>query len=213
MPLRPTPQIARIYLLVAALLLATPGLCSLYSRYEGKVLVALPRADADPYFARTLVYVGQHNGWGTIGLILNRPLSAEHFAMLEQNAPPGFDWRFGGPIDYQNTRYVLVPDDAAPQSPEGRQPYKFMELQDYIRTYPEAWSAMRADPEKRRKFIIFAGYSGWRSWQLENEMRIGGWAVTDFSPDMLNMEGGSAEVWGRVLKDIIEKRPPKAGRI
>lgn len=203
MPLRPTPQIARIYLLVAALLLATPGLCSLYSRYEGKVLVALPRLDHDPYFARTLVYMGSHDGWGAVGVILNRPLSEEHRKMLK-NTPPGFDWRFGGPVDADHTRFVMIKNENA---------YKLMSLHDYTQKYPEEWQAVQADPEKKRNFTIFAGYSGWRPNQLEHEIFAKGWGITDFSADMLYSTESSLDLWSRVLKSVLENRPPKDGRI
>lgn len=209
MPLRPTPQIARIYLLVAALLLAMPGLCSLYSRYEGKVLVALPMADADPYFARTLVYVGQHDGWGTIGLILNRPLSDEHFAMLKKDAPPGFDWRFGGPLDYQNTRFVIFKHEIRP----GQEVYMMTSLQDFATNFPEEWQAIQNDPVKKSKFIIFSGYSSWGAGQLEKEIRLGGWGITDFSDDMLSAQETPLDLWSRILKSVLEVRPPKDGRI
>lgn len=212
MPLRPTPQIARIYLLVAALLLALPGLCSLYSRYEGKVLVALPRADDQPYFARTVVYIGSHDGWGAVGVILNRPLSDEHREMLK-NTPPGFDWRFGGPVDADHTRFVLIRDKDAPETLEDKHAYKLISLHEYTQKYPEEWEAVQADPEKKQKFTIFAGYSGWRPNQLEREIYIKGWGITDFSADMLYTSESSLDLWTRILKTVVEERPPKDGRI
>lgn len=212
MPLRPTPQIVRIYFLVAALLLSLPGFCSLYSRYEGRVLVALGRVDRDPYFARTVVYIGQHDGWRTMGLILNRPLSKEHFDMLK-NAPPGFDWRFGGPIDYMNAWFVLIRDKAAPETLDDKRAYKMMALQDYIAAYPEEWAAIQDNPEKKKTFAIFAGYSGWGPVQLESEIRRGGWGVTDFTGDMLIREGEPFELWRRAVTQVLEKSPLKDEKI
>jgi putative transcriptional regulator len=38
----------------------------------GRLLVATPFLD-DPHFARTVVYLLEHDGGGTVGVVLNRP--------------------------------------------------------------------------------------------------------------------------------------------
>ena len=39
-------------------------------------LIAMP-AMSDPYFAKSLVYIAEHNDQGALGIIVNRPILAD----------------------------------------------------------------------------------------------------------------------------------------
>ena len=227
MPLKQTPDIARLYLLCAALMLAMPSALSLYSRYQGRVLVALPRMEnipllvmyldrrgkwpsmgvalgkAKPYFFHTLVYMDRHDGWGSVGLILNRPLPEEEMDKL----PPekqGFDWRVGGPVGFPDRVSVLVPEEG---NNTGK-PLRMMSLYEYTQTYPEKWQSVLSDPQKKRSFAIYLGITGWGPLQLDREYWLGAWSNTEFSTFMIHQDTVPEESWRRAMREIMKKSPP-----
>ncbi|MBI4123760.1 MAG: YqgE/AlgH family protein, partial [Betaproteobacteria bacterium] len=46
-------------------------------------LIAMPNM-ADPYFARTLTYICEHNDQGALGLVVNRPIDMTLQALFER---------------------------------------------------------------------------------------------------------------------------------
>ncbi len=203
MPLKLTPHAARWYLLGAALLIAFPSLMSLYTRYDNKLIVALGKVDRDPNFAQTVVYIAAHNGWGAQGLILNKPLPEQERQKLA-NIPSGFDWYVGGPVTYPWGQFVLVTEGEA-----GRARWRMISLPDYIRKYPEEWKKTLQDGEKKKKFRIYLGFSGWGSAQLEREIIRAGWGIIDFQEDMLTQMMAPEDIWREAMKKVLEKSPEK----
>src|SRR5882724_10096311 len=67
-------------------------------------LIAMP-AMADPYFAKTLTFICEHNDQGALGLVVNRPIDLTLQSLFEQvdlelNGPSlvGLPVHFGGPV-------------------------------------------------------------------------------------------------------------------
>ena len=67
-------------------------------------LIAMP-AMTDPFFAKSLAYICEHNGQGAMGIVVNRPISltlSELFAQinmpLNQNELEDMPVHFGGPV-------------------------------------------------------------------------------------------------------------------
>ena len=50
-------------------------------------LIAMPNM-ADPYFAKTLTYICEHNDQGALGLVVNRPIDMTLSALLAQVSVP-----------------------------------------------------------------------------------------------------------------------------
>lgn len=235
MLLKLTPDIARFYLLWAAFVLALPGALSLYSRYKGQVLVALPLMDTQPVLMmrvdrssalpkvglvmnksaplllRSIIYVEHHDGWGAKGLILNKPLPEE---AIKNMLPEwqGFDWRIGGTASFPRSAFVLVDKNKRTQDffASGLQ---IMSLYEYTRAFPEKWRAVLSDPEKRQSFKIYLGYMSWRTLQLDREFRFGQWGNTDFSSMMLSPETDPQKLWRRALREFLKKTPPQDSKI
>ncbi|MCB1681592.1 MAG: YqgE/AlgH family protein [Alphaproteobacteria bacterium] len=201
MPLKLTPHVARWYLLGAALLIAFPSLMSIYTRYNGKILVALSKIERDPYFARTVIFIGEHNGWGAQGIILNQPIPEEELNKLS-NLPKGFKWLKGGPVMYPWAQFVLVPD-----MQEKNEKLKMMTLTQYIKNYPEEWQQVLNSDEKKSHFRIYLGFAGWNMAQLEGEILRGSWGLIPYDADLLNSPESGEEMWRRALGKVLEKAP------
>lgn len=162
----------------------------------GTLLVAAPSL-LDENFRRTVVFVIDHRGEGTLGVVLNRPSEVPVGEVLPSWGPhvsdPGSVF-VGGPVE-QKTALCL----AAMRTGESV---------DGVRGLigvrgPVALVDLDADPEaligKLRGVRVFAGYSGWEVGQLAGEIDRGDWIVVPALPaDVLAPP--TQDLWGRVLR-------------
>ena len=157
---------------------------------QGQLLVASPSL-LDPNFKRTVVLITEHNEEGAAGLVLNRPSDAEVSELVPQLEPLVDDderiW-MGGPVQQ---KAVLVlgefvdPDDAAVPL--------FGSL-----GFPSLDEPDEVVPLTTRR-RIFAGYAGWGSGQLEDELAREDWILEPAQNDDAFTETPD-ELWADVLR-------------
>lgn len=162
----------------------------------GTLLVAAPSL-LDANFRRTVVYVIDHRGDGTLGVVLNRPSDVPVGDVLPSWGPHVSDPAsvfFGGPVE-QKTALCL----AAVRTGEST---------DGVRGLigvrgPVALVDLDADPEplvpKLRGVRVFAGYAGWEFGQLVGEIERGDWIVVPALPGDV-LAPPDKDLWGRVLR-------------
>lgn len=169
------------------------------SPLAGKLLVANPRL-ADPNFDRTVVLVLAHGDDGAIGVVINRPSTTDLAEPLPRwselaAAPPVVF--VGGPVSRDSV--ICLVRVTAPAVLESR-------------VGPEGWHHVDGDlgtldldldPDLVGGTVgslrVFAGYAGWSSGQLEEELVAGGWWVLDASPaDAFSEE--PSDLWHSVLR-------------
>jgi putative transcriptional regulator len=157
---------------------------------QGQLLVASPSL-LDPNFRRTVVLVTEHNAEGAAGLVLNRPSEAEVVEAVPQLEPLADDGEHvwvGGPVE-QNAVLVLGefldPDDAAVPL-FGSLGFSALDEPDDV-----------VPLTTRRR--IFAGYAGWGSGQLEDELAREDWILEPASNDDAFTEAPD-ELWADVLR-------------
>jgi putative transcriptional regulator len=157
---------------------------------QGQLLIASPGL-LDPNFRRTVVLVTEHNEEGAAGLVLNRPSPtavAEVVPQLELLVDDGEQVWVGGPVQPNAVLVLgefLDPDDAAVPL--------FGALGFPSLDEPEDVVPMTT----RRR--VFAGYAGWGSGQLEDELGREDWIVEPALPDDAFTETPD-ELWGDVLR-------------
>ena len=157
---------------------------------QGQLLVASPSL-LDPNFRRTVVLITEHNEDGAAGLVLNRPSDAEVSDLvpqLEQLVDDGDPVWMGGPVQ-QDAVLVLGefvdPEDAA------------------VPLFGSLGFPALDEPEEvvplttRRR--IFAGYAGWGSGQLEDELAREDWILEPAENDDAFTEAPE-ELWADVLR-------------
>lgn len=164
--------------------------------HAGRLLVAAP-AMADPNFARTVVFLLDHDEEGTLGVVLNRPSHVPVGAVLPSwdGHTTGTDVLFdGGPVAEDSALAIaLLAGPVDGPEPDGFRrvagPYGLFDLD----TDPDA-----ADPALVA-VRIFAGYAGWAEGQLVEEISRGDWYVVDGgSDDVFATE--PEDLWTRVLR-------------
>ncbi|WP_158853050.1 YqgE/AlgH family protein [Saccharothrix deserti] len=162
----------------------------------GSLLVAAPSL-TDSNFRRTVVYIIDHRGEGTLGVVLNRPSEVAVHDVLPAWGPhvtrPQAVY-IGGPVE-QKTALCL----AALRTGED-----LASLEGVVGVHgPVALVDLDADPdalvEKVRGMRVFAGYSGWGEGQLDNEISRGDWIVVKGLPDDV-LTPANVDLWGRVLR-------------
>lgn len=194
-----TPKKAKIYLLIAAFLLAIPTLAEFHSGYDGKLLVFTSHRGNNP-FVDTVVYVSRHNLYGAHGVVINKPLGRE-YTDLPKGIPETFGpVRDGGPVREENPKqnfYVLVK--------QSEQSVLLVSLQDLLKNTPDFFE--KADPEKVR---LFYGFTGWFGTQLDVEVARGHWRVTDYDPNLVFSDKSQSEIYEKALKRV-SKMPDNLG--
>ena len=162
----------------------------------GTVLVAAPTL-LDPNFRRTVVYVLEHRGRGTLGVILNRPSEVAVHEVLPSWGPhvtePASVF-VGGSVE-QRAALCL----AALRS---GQDVSVVPGLVGVRG-PVALVDLESDPEqlmrRLRGLRVFVGYAGWDSGQLAAEIGRGDWMVLPALPDDVLVPDG-VDLWSLVLR-------------
>lgn len=137
----------------------------------GTLLAASARL-RDEGFARTVILVIQNDGQAALGLVLNRPLGDGRFA--------------GGPVASGFRSLVRVPG--------GQRPPAGIKLLDGVYLLNQARPAS-ADSR------TFAGYTGWSSAQLKDEIRQGLWRVVPANAAIL-FDAEPRTLWQRFLPRV-----------
>ena len=161
----------------------------------GSLLIA-SAALTGPTFARTVIYVIEHDEHGTLGVVLNRMSDAAVFNVLPAWAELAAQPRavfVGGPV---STSSALCLGVAKTGVDIAEQPKLHQVLG------PVAMVDLDADPDELAEILtgvrIFAGYAGWDAGQLDDEIAEGSWIIAPGLPGDLLTEP-SVDVWQRVL--------------
>jgi putative transcriptional regulator len=138
----------------------------------GRLLVSSPKL-VDPNFFRTVVCICAHSEGGAMGVVLNRPMTAELGAQLPEWAPelaqPAVAFA-GGPVDREIAIGVARLRD--PRDHPGWTSFcGRLGILD-LRTSPRELPGLEAAR-------VFVGYTGWGAGQLESEIEEGAWFVVD----------------------------------
>jgi putative transcriptional regulator len=144
-------------------------------------LIAMPNM-ADPYFARTLTYVCEHNDQGALGIVVNRPIDMTLQALFERLSlslkdPARADAPiyFGGPV--QTDRGFVLHEPAG-------------EWQSTLKVSGAAAGAIGLTTSKDileavgrgegpDKLLVSLGYAGWSAGQIEHEIKQNAWLTVE----------------------------------
>lgn len=149
-------------------------------------LIAMPSM-ADPYFAKSLVYIAEHNEQGALGLVVNRPLELNLASLLERISIPfapedaarlsGQPIFFGGPV--QTDRGFVL------HRPLGQwQSTLTVNAEIGLTSSRDILQAV-AHRQQPAEMLITLGYAGWGAGQLEHELGQNAWLTVPASAHIL----------------------------
>jgi putative transcriptional regulator len=157
---------------------------------RGKLLVASP-ALVDPNFARTVVFITEHNEEGAMGIVLDRPSETtvgDVVPELGEVAGAEAPVYVGGPV--QPTALVVLAEFSDPSAAA------WIVVADV--GFASADVEMDELPASVRRARVYAGYSGWGAGQLEAELEVDSWIIEPPLPKELFPDNPDA-LWSGVL--------------
>ncbi len=146
-------------------------------------LIAMPTME-DPYFAKSLVFVAEHNDEGALGVIVNRPIDMNLATLfrkidvpLGEGALGDLPVLFGGPV--QTDRGFVL------HRPLGTWQSTLVVSQDIgLTTSRDVLQSLGlvGSPDD---MVVTLGYSGWGAGQLEHELTQNAWLTVPADPRIL----------------------------
>lgn len=164
------------------------------SPQRGRLLLSEPYL-ADPNFERTTVLLTEHNDTGTVGFILNKPSDSRVGEIMEDLK--GLDSRIfiGGPVEQDTLHYIhriATLDDAIEIQPGLFWGGNFDQLISMVDTHQVLFTDIK----------FFLGYSGWSPGQLDEELKIESWIVSDLTTEQLVFETDPEQMWKQAMRDL-----------
>lgn len=161
--------------------------------HTGQLLVATPRL-VDPNFARTVIFVLDHDDDGALGVVINRPSELPLRAVLPSWADAVTEPSLlfvGGPVATDSALAVGVSKGHGPGTGFRRltDGYGLIDLDAEASEVTAGLAGLR----------VFSGYAGWSPDQLEAEITEGSWYVVGtHDDDLFDPEPG--QLWRRILR-------------
>ncbi|MEW6562488.1 MAG: YqgE/AlgH family protein [Pseudomonadota bacterium] len=146
-------------------------------------LIAMPNM-TDPFFAKSLTYICEHNDQGALGIVINRPISLTLGELFDQIKVPlhqpdlaGEPVMFGGPVQ-PDRGFVL-------HEPKGEwQSTLTIHAKVGLTTSKDILQAV-GEGRGPRHVMVSLGYSGWGQGQLEHELSQNAWLTVPASEHIL----------------------------
>lgn len=146
-------------------------------------LIAMP-AMADPFFAKSLTYVCEHNEQGALGIVVNRPISLtlkELFAQIDVPLHPDNlqdrPVHFGGPVQTDRGFVLHEPTGKWQSTLDINGKIGLTTSKDILQAVGEG--------QGPHNLLITLGYAGWSQGQLEEELAQNAWLTVAASERIL----------------------------
>jgi putative transcriptional regulator len=163
----------------------------------GQLLVAAPSM-GDPHFERTVILIVQHNQSGAVGIIINKPIGETTIANLfEALGQKGGDFPgevrvfSGGPVQPEVGFVVHSADYRRPETVAVNDRLSMTSSLDILRDI-----GAKKGPAK---ILVAFGYAGWGPDQLEREIKVHAWGITEADPALIFDEDRD-KVWDYAWK-------------
>ena len=155
------------------------------------LLLSMPQL-LDPNFNRTVILLCKHRpDEGAFGLVVNRPLVTSGPVVVEvRNETTSVEkttttserelqvW-IGGPVEPQRSWILVGHDEGAAEEQLVRVTRGL-----YLSTSPDLLNRLLgSNPPDRTRLIV--GYAGWGPGQLEAELEVSAWLISDIDRDLI----------------------------
>ncbi|WP_340065999.1 YqgE/AlgH family protein [Ascidiimonas aurantiaca] len=139
---------------------------------KGHLLIAEPSIIGDVSFNRSVVLLAEHNHEGSIGFILNKPLSFQLNELVPEISKPMKVYN-GGPVEQDNLYFIhRVPELITNSIEISNGVYWGGDFEKII-------DQVNNGTIKSTDIRFFLGYSGWEQLQLDKELQSSSWVVLE----------------------------------
>jgi len=132
----------------------------------------------DPYFAKSLTYICEHNDQGALGVVVNRPIDLSLQALferinlqLEPHELRDLPVYFGGPVQTDRGFVLHQPIGEWHSTLNVRGSLGLTTSKDILEAVGKG-----SGPAK---MLVTLGYSGWAAGQLEHELGQNAWLTVE----------------------------------
>jgi len=164
---------------------------------KGRILISEPFL-MDNYFKRSIVLITEHSEEGTVGFVLNKPVSMKVNAIVADFPKLDANVSLGGPVQTNTLHYIHTLGDIIPGSIKVLDQIYWGGEFDVIKRLLESGSL------NSYNIRFFLGYSGWQAHQLEDEMADNAWVVAEISAQEI-IAPMSKHFWNKTLNNLGKK--------
>jgi putative transcriptional regulator len=140
-------------------------------------LIAMPNM-VDPYFAKSLTFICEHNDQGALGVVVNRPIDLSLQALferinlkLEPRELHDVPVYFGGPVQTDRGFVLHQPVGEWHSTLNVRDKLGLTTSKDILEALGKGGGPA--------KMLVTLGYSGWAAGQLEHELGQNAWLTVE----------------------------------
>lgn len=164
---------------------------------KGRILISEPFIQ-DIYFKRSIVLLTEHTEDGTVGFVLNKPISLNINDVVKDFPNQSLKVSLGGPVNTNTIHFIHSLGDLIPNSVPVKDELYWGGDFDVVK------KLVAAEKISMNQIKFFLGYSGWSPGQLEDEINENSWLVVNMpSKDILNPPKN--RFWKKVLESLDNK--------
>ncbi len=167
------------------------------SRLSGGKFLVASRNIKDPRFSESVILLVRYDIGGSMGLIINRPIDArlsDALPEIKELRNRNDSLYFGGPVSLDQLVVLYQSNSRVEESVR-----VFDDV--FISTSQKVLNGLIVDHRKEDKFRVYAGYAGWSSGQLDNEVLRGDWHL--LQADSANIfDKDSSMIWHELIRSI-----------
>jgi len=164
---------------------------------KGRILISEPFLP-DNYFKRSIVLLTEHSDEGSIGFVLNKPVSIQLKDIVNGFPDINAIVSLGGPVQTHTLHYVHTMGDIIPQA------MKVINSIYWGGDFEAVKDLLKSGRLSHNNIRFFLGYSGWQSNQLEEELADNSWIGSDMIPENI-MAPMNKHFWNATLQRMGEK--------
>jgi len=164
-----------------------------YKPAAGRFLISEPFM-SDENFQRTVVLLVEHNEQGSLGFVLNRPLSVPISEVVADLPMAHATVCLGGPVEQNTLHYLHRRGDLTGARRVAEGLYwsgDFEELKGWARQG-------RIHPDD---ILFFVGYSGWGAGQLARELERKSWIIAPENGNLI-FDTDPETLWRELLQSL-----------
>ena len=161
---------------------------------KGRLLLSEPYL-ADPNFERTVILLTEHNEEGSVGFILNKPSESHVSEVMDDLKGLEAQIYIGGPVQQDTLHFIHRHGDLEDA----------IELENGIYWGGNFEQLLTLIDDQRLSLTeikFFLGYSGWSPDQLQEELKLNSWIVSDRVSQEVIFETLPDQMWKRALQEL-----------
>jgi putative transcriptional regulator len=167
------------------------------SLQKGRILISEPFL-LDNYFKRSIVLITEHSEEGTVGFVLNKPVSLMINEVVADFPETNAMVSLGGPVQTNTLHYIHTLGDIIPNSVRVLENIFWSGDFDIVKRLIESGNLAPGN------IRFFLGYSGWNAHQLDDELAQNAWIVSELKQQEI-MSPMNKHFWNKTLNQMGKK--------